>query len=299
MSDVPDEPAGGDAYAVVLRSINQNLARLIHREIEGRAEDGEFGVACNVLATLTPKASARCWEVKQCAKPECPSYEADDHRCWLTAGTLCGGTVQGDFAQKAESCMQCEVFQASSANELSALCEHINILVYHLQARAKQLRDEAITDPLTGLYNRRLLDELGPLELARSVREGLGLGIIAIDLDGLKAINDTFGHEAGDACLTRATTLLRRSFRRSDLLFRVGGDEFVAMLPCAAPGHLPGVLGRLATTFEDDSSSCVAESGWAVRASAGAAIATELDGLAAAFADADARMYAQKRERRG
>ena len=95
----------------------------------------------------------------------------------------------------------------------------------------RQLEELAHRDPLTGVPNRRYLEETVPRMLARSRREGAALGLIYIDLNDFKEINDRWGHGAGDAVLQKVATRLNGAVRESDLLGRVGGDEFVVILP--------------------------------------------------------------------
>ena len=87
----------------------------------------------------------------------------------------------------------------------------------------------ALHDPLTGLPNRRALAEALERAIARSQRTGLPLAVLALDLDGFKAINDRHGHPAGDATLLEVADRLRRTIRRSDLVARLGGDEFAVI----------------------------------------------------------------------
>ncbi|GAA4407154.1 sensor domain-containing diguanylate cyclase [Quisquiliibacterium transsilvanicum] len=94
-----------------------------------------------------------------------------------------------------------------------------------------QLKDQAERDPLTGLYNRRYLSDAMGRELARMAREGKPLSVMLIDIDHFKAINDSHGHPAGDACLVRLGGLLRENIRESDIVCRWGGEEFLIALP--------------------------------------------------------------------
>ncbi len=90
-------------------------------------------------------------------------------------------------------------------------------------------RREALIDPLLWIWNRRGIDDLLARETARAKRDGIPLTLSVIDLDHFKAINDTFGHAAGDAVLREAVRRMRESLRPYDILGRWGGDEFVAI----------------------------------------------------------------------
>jgi len=93
------------------------------------------------------------------------------------------------------------------------------------------LKAQSIRDPLTGLYNRRYMEESLERELSRAMRKKSALGIMMVDVDHFKHFNDTFGHEAGDAVLRHIGNLLRTYFRGEDVACRFGGEEFTVILP--------------------------------------------------------------------
>jgi len=93
------------------------------------------------------------------------------------------------------------------------------------------LREQAIRDPLTGLFNRRYMEEMLEREIFRVRRKGAPLGIIMLDLDHFKHFNDTFGHEGGDVLLQALAGLVHRYIRREDIACRFGGEEFIVILP--------------------------------------------------------------------
>ncbi len=109
----------------------------------------------------------------------------------------------------------------------------------------KQMEDLAATDSLTGLANRRCFLDRLTSELAHCRRTGRHLSVAMVDLNGFKAINDTYGHAAGDAVLVGVAKRLARSARASDLAARFGGDEFVLLFPETRNEEAERVLGRL------------------------------------------------------
>ena len=126
-----------------------------------------------------------------------------------------------------------------------------------LQAQAQEtdllhlrLREQALRDPLTGLHNRRYLFEMSPglLNLAR--RQASGLCVVLIDLDHFKLLNDTYGHHAGDTVLQRFATLLAQMLRRSDVVCRHGGEEFVAVMPDIDADGAQAMLTRLLEAYQ-------------------------------------------------
>jgi len=93
-----------------------------------------------------------------------------------------------------------------------------------------ELRDAAVLDELTGVYNRRGFTSLGEQHLAKARRDQTAITVLFVDVDGLKRVNDTFGHEEGDRLLRDLADLMKVTFRASDVVGRVGGDEFCALL---------------------------------------------------------------------
>jgi diguanylate cyclase (GGDEF)-like protein/PAS domain S-box-containing protein len=111
--------------------------------------------------------------------------------------------------------------------------EQLNLRVAEVERLQEELREQALHDPLTGLYNRRYLAEMLEHEIARSEREQTSLSIIVSDIDHFKDINDTCGHQTGDRFLVEIAALLRHTTRSSDLICRYGGEEFVLVFPGA------------------------------------------------------------------
>lgn len=112
----------------------------------------------------------------------------------------------------------------------AALGEEISLALANLKLR-DTLRQQSIRDPLTGLYNRRFLEEYLVHERVRATRKNRPLSVIMLDIDHFKRFNDTFGHDAGDAILRRMGLVLQGHVRGSDIACRIGGEEFALLLP--------------------------------------------------------------------
>ena len=111
---------------------------------------------------------------------------------------------------------------------------HSRATVFDLTERKQleeKLRAQAMTDPLTGVFNRRYLQSQATIEMARARRHNQPIALITIDIDHFKHINDDYGHDAGDEVLKNFTRVVAELLRQEDLLCRVGGEEFAILLP--------------------------------------------------------------------
>jgi diguanylate cyclase (GGDEF)-like protein len=114
-----------------------------------------------------------------------------------------------------------------------------------LERQIGSLRQQATRDPLTGLYNRRMLDAYLPQLIAKCNDEGLDLSLLMIDVDHFKPLNDTLGHSAGDGLLRDIAHIIRSGVRDQDAAFRMGGDEFAVLLPGAGPEVAHSIATRM------------------------------------------------------
>jgi diguanylate cyclase (GGDEF)-like protein len=118
-------------------------------------------------------------------------------------------------------------------------------MLFATKAATEQLQLAAFTDPLTGCANRRAFERDLERELARCARAELDLCVVAADLDGLKQINDNEGHSAGDRAILQLVEAFRRALRGLDGVYRVGGDEFLIVLPDTAIDDASVVMARI------------------------------------------------------
>jgi diguanylate cyclase (GGDEF)-like protein len=172
---------------------------------------------------------------------------------------------------------------AVDAKLLNSLCV--------LALRMEVLRYDSWHDPLTALFDRRSFDRLLEMSVARSLRYHWPFTLVVIDLDGLKQINDTQGHPAGDAALQALAERFRRVLRFGDNAARLGGDEFALILPNTDPDDVPMLLERIGAT-QLDHRPCPPFSYGVAQCPA------EADDMDSLIKLADSRLYEAKRARR-
>lgn len=186
-----------------------------------------------------------------------------------------------------------EVSVQQLAGELQDVVAFIVRDVSERKEFEQKLRRVSFHDQLTGLYNRFFFE----YEMERLKKEGKGpLAVLVCDVDGLKLVNDTLGHAAGDDLLRAAAWVLRRSLREQDLLFRIGGDEFVAFLPDMEEDGIAGVQQRIANVIKEHNERALAwplfiSCGWSWRHGAFLPLETM-------FREADDAMYSSKSRQR-
>jgi diguanylate cyclase (GGDEF)-like protein len=169
-----------------------------------------------------------------------------------------------------------------------------------LQQRNEELQRQAATDPLTGLANRRMLDDVLARELAQAQRQGSRVSVLLLDIDHFKKFNDTHGHQAGDRVLRKVADAIRQLVRKSDVCARFGGEELAVVLPFTIMEGARKVADRMRQAVNDLAvewegnrlSVTVSIGGVTLTGSATAAAAKE------ALRAADEAMYRAKEEGR-
>ena len=165
-----------------------------------------------------------------------------------------------------------------------------------LKEAEERARYLACHDPLTGVYNRYALEEFLSREVPRAKRYNRKIGVLMVDVDDLKVINDKFGHKAGDELLKEVAKRLSNAVRREDLVVRYGGDEFLVILT-----ETKDNLEEVAQRIEDILSGTKGPHGIDVRVSAGASLwdPREHEKIDSAIAKADRLMYGRKQSKKG
>ncbi len=170
-------------------------------------------------------------------------------RVWETRAVLWGNLDQFPFARPTTPAIQSvlavpigdlgviqvvathrDAFTADDVELVGILARHVEHELRRVELEA-ELREQAIRDPLTELYNRRFLTEVLAREVERARRYGHPLTLVLADIDDFKRVNDRYGHGAGDTALCAVAQCLRESVRAGDYVFRYGGEEFVVLLP--------------------------------------------------------------------
>ena len=167
-----------------------------------------------------------------------------------------------------------------------------------LRLAARRLKDLAHQDPLTGLANRRALEERLASEWNRAQRYGRPLAILSADLDDLKDVNDRFGHQAGDAVIQAAGGCMRDSLRSGDLAGRMGGDEFLVICPETDAEAVLVVVNKLRRALAG--ATVTTRNGQvSLRMSIGSAVAVRAQSLEELLRLADEDLYRAKSARQG
>jgi len=179
-----------------------------------------------------------------------------------------------------------------SQDEVVRFARVFGALIHQIHGDREQLREMAITDPLTGLHNRHFFKEIIQREMAQAERNHEPFTVAVVDVNGLREINNRFGHPAGDEILRRTADFLRRHVRASDEVIRWGGDEFLILMSRADAAQARAATTRLKTGLAAENATRNAQV--PLRFAIGVATWVRGQDLEAVLREADARMYQDK-----
>lgn len=228
--------------------------------------------------------------VKMLQKRESEWFSSQGYRVELLQGR--DGKASGMLMIKAAD------LEERRANILSIFVSMVGSLTENLRLMA-DLERQASVDGLTGTFNRAYFDRRFEAEREKAARLGLSFGLVVLDINGLKKVNDVYGHFAGDAMIIESGKLLRAQVREEDVLSRFGGDEFVVLLPATDGQGTRAVMERIKAIQKDATYCFQGDDGvkitQALHMSAGCASSDEVD-VSKVFQVADERMYEDKQE---
>lgn len=217
-------------FAAQLFPHNEGSLALYHPSRDVIEEVAHWGAWPSGLEMFEPQA---CWAVRrgqshQVADPDkdllCPHLHGSSvvQQGYTCVPLMAQGEPLGVLTLGGATQVDLELAEAFS--------EQVSLGVSNLSLR-ESLRQQSLVDALTGLHNRRFLDETLRRELLRAGRKQLEVAVVLLDVDHFKRFNDTFGHEAGDMVLRHLAVEMKRSVRASDLACRFGGEEFALVMP--------------------------------------------------------------------
>lgn len=193
---------------------------------------------------LSAFAPSQCWALRQ-GKSHFSNKESHPVTCDHTVGLNASATLCEPMVVQGKGPGLLFVMQSKNnpvdpgANESCCLadkqglatmiCEHLGLALSNIQLQ-ETLRQQSIQDPLTGLYNRRFMDEIMVREAGAMVRHNYTVGVLMVDVDHFKKVNDTHGHECGDAVLRELGAYIAGNVRKNDMACRYGGEEFALLL---------------------------------------------------------------------
>lgn len=215
------------------------------------AKNGEE--ALRLFKEKKPALVITDWMLPDFSGPElCERIRTDAHSSYTYIILLTSMTEKDSVVKGLAAGADDYLTKPFDSNELLArigVGRRILDLQREIEAKNKLLMEMALTDPLTGLPNRRAIEEWAGRQLRGAARHGFPIWVVHADLDCFKGINDTYGHEAGDQVLQRFAEMLKENTRASDICGRMGGDEFLLVLTHIDEKHIRLTVERLRAKF--------------------------------------------------
>lgn len=293
LNDLNREIAASESkYRGVFENVNEGIYRC--------ASDGTLIEVNPAMAAMFGYSDGNAFlaSVKNIKELFCLQSEYERYHAMLGSDGVHRQEVQACGSQRDKLWAEvsaCVMFDEAGTNSIGVVGVLADV------TERKQMLEEmcrlARTDSLTGLWNRGYFMELAGREVARCRRNGAALSLLIVDVDYFKSVNDTYGHGVGDHALIALAQDLRHSIREVDVVGRLGGEEFVVMLPDASQQDAVRVSERIAATVRENIKEC---DGCTVSltVSVGLTSLSAADDLDAALKYADIALYAAKKKGR-
>jgi two-component system, cell cycle response regulator len=309
-TDSKNTTASGEAFKVLVVDDSVVSRKFVEQTLRGRcelifAENGTRGL--ELFAEHQPNVVITDWNMPDPSGIELCKQIRSEFQDPIGAPytyliLLTGNTEKEHVVQGLSAGADDYVTKPCHPDELVARVEVARRFVnmhQQLEAKNRLLEELALTDPLTGLANRRAVEDWASRQISGAARHGFPFFVVLADLDNFKAVNDTHGHAAGDAVIKQFAAILRRNTRRSNICGRVGGEEFMLVLTHSAEEDVHVITERIRRQCEE--SEFVSGSA-KIRITASFGVAGFHGSSAPSFDElaqqADTALYAAKREGR-
>ena len=251
LGDVFESELGIRQYAIYDVNAQKKAMRVAHPPLVGGSVlhcDADILTDCNQCRAVKTGHKVSSFEFPGVCRRFVPE-EGVGHICIpLVAGGIAGGVVQLRFAADPQGAMR----DPTTPQKLFNAETYINQSLSVIEAKRlmQTLRESAMVDPMTGLYNRRFLQEHTAQIISGVLRRKTQIGLLVCDIDYFKQVNDTHGHDAGDQLLRETAIVLKNAVRESDIVIRFGGEEFLVLLMDVQSGDALVVAEKIRQSIE-------------------------------------------------
>ena len=290
-----------DAAACAVFIVDENHPQnLTAKAVVGRYQEIIQGAHAKMGRGVTGRAASN---MKPCIcnyDPNDLTFSIDGHLSVDFRSCLSAPIISGDKVLGAINLYDCSAhsFSRDDLRTLTFVASRAALAIQNASA-FEAVRESALRDPITGLYNSRYLRKCLEQEFSRSTRLVEPLSIIGIDLDNFKAVNDTYGHPVGDTVLKDAADIFSRELRDYDIVVRSGGDEFVIVLPATPPSEASRIAERIQREIADYAQQTMGKGDTTFGVSLGiASYPDDAGDLETLLKKADAAMYRDKHARK-
>ena len=299
--------APGSIYDVLVVDDSPVYRKLVEQMLESQAFSLHFArngkEALQLIEEYSPSIILTDWMMPDLSGPElCQRIRADQGKPYTYIILMTSNTEKGNVVKGLQAGADDYLAKPFDPGEMLArigVGRRIIDLNRELAAKSVKLEEAARTDPLTGLPNRRAIEEWAFKQLRGAARHGFSLWVVVCDIDSFKTINDSFGHHAGDIVIKTFADLLKKITRSSDICGRLGGDEFLMVMTHVESEHIEATVNRFreqfaALSFPFQGQSVSVTSSFGIAGSAGKEM-PEFGGL---VRKADQMLYEAKRDGR-